>query len=193
MADDLVRQSAASDAAAELAPPAPNDAYSSNTSGNPYAHDLSPPSTSPHRPSSAGPEGGLRSQYGRPSAEGDGALPLASVPAPAPIYASADPPPPEAWQLPGNPPMRGGSQAASRGSQRPPSGSQVSMAEQRRRQQQQQQQRDHAQESAAQTSAPSSDHKARVQNGRTANPLAASLDLSPLGNGAAAGGWAGTL
>ncbi|KAK9832224.1 hypothetical protein WJX74_003608 [Apatococcus lobatus] len=39
--------------------------------------------------------------------------------------------------------------------------------------------------------APSSNQKPRVQNGKPPNPLAASLDLSPLGHGA--GGWAGTL
>lgn len=191
MADDLVRQSAASDAAAEPAFPNSNGACAPVTTGNPYADNISPPSTSSRRPSSAGLEGGLRTQHAQPIAEGEDALPLGSVPAPAPIYASADPPPPEAWQLLGSPPMRGGSQAARRGSQRPPTGSQVSMAEQRRRQQQQQ--RDPAQESAEQPSAPLSNQKATVQNGRTANALAASLDLSPLGNGAAAGGWAGTL
>ena len=198
MADDMVRQSATSDAALDMAlpPPSASGAFAWDSSSRLHLNQNGPSSADAHRPSSAGQEGGLRSQSARPTADGDDALPMGSIPAPAPIYASADPPGPEAWQLPGNPPTRG-SQAPARGSQRPPSGSHVvSMAEQRRRQQQQQQQQggeSSAQLVAGRSSAPSSNQKAGLQNGKPLNPLAASLDLSPLGNGAAAGGWAGTL
>ena len=195
MADDMVRQSATSDPALDMAspPPSANGAFAWDSSSRLHSNQNGPSSADAHRPSRAGQEGGLRSHSARPTADGDDALPMGSVPAPAPIYASADPPGPEAWQLPGNPPMRG-SQAPARGSQRPPSGSHVvSMAEQRRRRQQQQGVESSTQQVAGRSPAPPSNQKTGVQNGKALNPLAASLDLSPLGNGAAAGGWAGTL